>query len=172
MGWFLLLTLLAWAQLPPPGANPIRLYLGPIPETEAEPSPVPGAFKDSYADLRRVHGKRTKLYRNTPSSPPLVLVEGLAQADLVLTVIHRGRLARGASVPGSPPGTTNDSDGVPALVARLTVRGAGDTVDLSGIVPGRTRRVRWTDQAERIYTLTIAFADTHHAALVRLRAVR
>jgi hypothetical protein len=75
----------------------------------------------------------------------------------VVTVIRRGQVS---------------SKAVPTLVVQLTVRIAGDTVDLSAISPGQTRRVNWTEQAERIYVQIAAFADKHYAALVRLRAIK
>ena len=155
----LVLALLAGAQASPSALKPIRLYLGALPDSDGAVAPVTKEFKASYADLRRVHGRIAGLYRDTRSVPPLTLVDDATQADLVLTVTHRGPLA-------------GQGKSVATLIARLTVRRAGDTLDLAGIAPGRTGRVRWTEQAESIYKQTVAFADTSYAALVRLRAVR
>ena len=156
---FLVLLLLASSQVPPPATEAIRLYLGALPDSDGPVTPTLKEFKASYADLRRVHGKIAGLYRDTRSVPPLTLVDEATQADLVLTVTHRGPM------PGQ-------GKSVPTLIARLTVRRAGDTLDLAGIASGRKGRVRWTEQAESIYKQTVAFADTSYAALVRLRAVR
>jgi hypothetical protein len=133
-----------------------------MPDSNSEPQVLPKAFKASYADLRRVHGKLTRLYRGSRSSPPLALVDDAAEADLVLTVTHRGPL----------DDSRHDAGSSPTLIARLTVRRAGDTSELVGIAPGRKGHVGWTEQAEVIYKQTVAFADASHAALIRLRAVQ
>ena len=161
MSLLLSLALLVSLQTPSAAADPIRVYLGPLPGSDAAAYPIPKAFRASYADLRRVHGKRARLYRNTPSVPALTLVDEPARADLVLTVVHRGPLQRGG-----------DGKALPTLIARLTVQRAGDTVDLSGVGTGQKERSRWTEQAERIYGQAAEFADTHYAALMRLRALR
>ncbi len=159
MAVLFLLALFARAGVGPPPIDSIRLFLGPMPDSDAATQPLPKAFKASYADLRRVHGKLVGLYRGTRSSPPLALVDQVAEADLVLTVTHRGPLGD----------SSHDARNVPTLVARLTVRRAGDTIELAGIAPGRTGRVSWTEQAERIYKQAVTFADSSHAALIRLR---
>lgn len=158
---FLFLVLFARAPAPP-STDSIRLFLGPMPDSNMEPLALPKAFKASYADLRRVHGKLSRLYRGTSSSPPLTLVDDAVEADLVLTVTHRGPL----------DDSRHDAAGTPTLVARLTVKRAGDAVELLGIAPGRKSHVSWTEQAEHIYTQTVTFADASHAALIRLRALR
>ena len=159
---FLFLALFARAQAAPLPIDAIRLFLGPMPDSNSEPFALPKAFKASYADLRRVHGKLTKLYRGTRSAPPLAFVDDAADADLVLTVTHRGPL----------DDSRHDAGGTPTLIARLTVRRAGDNLELVGITPGRKGHVSWTEQAERIYKQTVTFADASHAGLIRLRAVR
>ena len=154
------LVLLVSLQGTSPAADPIRVYLGPLPGSDAA-SPIPRTFRASYADLRRVHGKQARLYRNAPSVPALTLVDEPARADLVLTVVHRGPCERHGG-----------AKALPTLIARLTVRRAGDNVDLSGVGKGQQGRTRWTQQAERIYAQAAAFADTHYAALIRMRALR
>lgn len=159
MASLLIFALFAFAQTLAPAGDPVRLYLGPVPDANGVIAPLPKSFKDSYADLRRVSSKAANLYSSARAPVPFTLVDEVSHADVILTVIQRGLDTN-----------ADPAHELPTLIARLTVRRTGDAEDFSGIARGATDRRRWTDQAEHIYRQVAGWADTNHEAIVRLRA--
>lgn len=142
--------------------TPVRVYLGPVPSKSGLVLPLPKEFADSYADLKKAHAKA--------KVPAFTLVEDVAQADLIVTLVQRTEMPTGtttATAVNWGHGVTSGQSSAqtePVLVLHVTVQASGDTFDLmqQDLMP-------WGKLAEKLYGDLASWTTTNHDRLLTLR---
>lgn len=145
-------------------AEPVPVFLGPIPSAEGFVAATSEQLRDSYEDLRE------ELAKNREFQKSIRLVSDPSQAALILEVTDRGLIdtgvRSGSAVQTGP--TTAVGTSVPIrgkqLFARLAVRGTDYRLEIDGGAGIRLRTFR--NQAKNILQQVVDWVKANRATLL------